>query len=116
MDSSTYNDHHGAMAIDFYGHSGVKTRLVVTVQVREEKKEFDISYPLALFGNYHEITRAVLHALGYNGVPGVIGCGRHDDDPNDWEEHLKRDRACNNIGNGRCYVKGHIFGKLKSHS
>lgn len=112
---TTYNDHPNTMVIDFYGHGDAGgRRLVVEVQVREELGEIDISYPLALFSDYNEITRAVLRTLGYRGGPGSIGCSRRDEDenPENWRAHRNRMNGCNHNGNGRCHVKGQIFGKV----
>lgn len=116
MDHSTYNDHAGAMAIDFYGHHGFKTRLVVNVQVSKDEKEITISYPLALFVNYNEIARTVLYKLGYAGSPGSIGASPPGEDPENWKENNFRARSYNNTGNGRCYIQGYIFSKLKNRS
>jgi hypothetical protein len=116
---TTYNDHPNTMVIDFYGHrEAYKSRLVVEVHVREALGEIDISYPLGLFSYYNEITRTVLRTLGCRGNVGSIGCSRRDEDedPENWRTHRNRTNGCNHNGNGRCHVKGLLFGRVRGFS
>lgn len=104
--------HQGAIAIDFYGDSSVKTRLVVEAKLDPVKGELNIAFPINLMRHGRSIIHAVGQAMGWRLGSSFQTAVQDRDGETSYDLWCRSQSVAGVTGNGRWHVAASIIDKI----